>query len=254
MTATSITVFSTNGNKKLNCELYNYQIVNGGQTIRSIYKFLEEDFDDEKLSSAQILIRIFQTEKNDELTNNIAEYTNSQNAISPIDLKSISNIQIELERYLKNEDILYIRKAGDTGTINPGKKRISIELLAQLIFSSMGYPDKASNQKKSLFDKFYSDIFNPEKDFDDVKNIINKFFEIQEEYKNLNIDITNQKCFYTLWLIDKYKKNTKEAISLIENCLKEYRKDEQISNARKLIQSNFKNFIEKEINSSSNLK
>ena len=72
--------------------------------------------------------------------------------------------------------------------------------------------------------------------------------------KNIKIDITNQKCFYTLWLIDKYKKNTKEAISLIENCLKEYRKDEQISNARKLIQSNFKNFIEKEINSSSNLK
>jgi len=78
-------------------------------------KFLKEEFDDVKLSSAEILVRIFQTEKNYELTNNIAEYTNSQNAVSSINLKSISNIQIELERYLKQEGILYIRKSGDTG-------------------------------------------------------------------------------------------------------------------------------------------
>ena len=248
ITTKNINAKKTNGMKKFSCELQGFQIVNGGQTIRSIYKFLKEEFDDVKLSSAEILVRIFQTEKNYELTNNIAEYTNSQNAVSSINLKSISNIQIELERYLKQEGILYIRKSGDTGIKEENiTKRISIEILAQLIYSKMGNPDRATNQKKALFDKYYDEIFSENLNFEEVKDLVEKYFNIQERYKESNFEMTNQKCFYILWISEVYDKLIDQSIQLLEKYLLEYKKEENISNSRKLIQKGFKKYIEDNI-------
>ena len=248
ITTKNINAKKTNGMKKFSCELQGFQIVNGGQTIRSIYKFLKEEFDDVKLSSAEILVRIFQTEKNYELTNNIAEYTNSQNAVSSINLKSISNIQIELERYLKQEGILYIRKSGDTGIKDENiTKRISIEILAQLIYSKMGNPDRATNQKKALFDKYYDEIFSENLNFEEVKDLVEKYFNIQERYKESNFEMTNQKCFYILWISEIYDKLIDQSIQLLEKYLLEYKKEENISNSRKLIQKGFKKYIEDNI-------
>ena len=248
ITTKNINAKKTNGMKKFSCELQGFQIVNGGQTIRSIYKFLKEEFDDVKLSSAEILVRIFQTEKNYELTNNIAEYTNSQNAVSSINLKSISNIQIELERYLKQEGILYIRKSGDTGIKEENiTKRISIEILAQLIYSKIGNPDRATNQKKALFDKYYDEIFSENLNFEEVKDLVEKYFNIQERYKESNFEMTNQKCFYILWISEIYDKLIDQSIQLLEKYLLEYKKEENISNSRKLIQKGFKKYIEDNI-------
>lgn len=136
-----------------------FQIVNVGQTLRTIYAYSKDNFDAEKLKSAEILVRIFQTEENEGLTNNIAEYTNSQNTISSSDLKSISNFQIKIEIYLGTKGIKYVRKSGDVGDSDLDyTTRVSMEKVAQILYSDMGFPDRAPNQKSQLFDRYYDEI------------------------------------------------------------------------------------------------
>ncbi|MEK9318019.1 AIPR family protein, partial [Escherichia coli] len=73
----------------------------------------------EYLAKSEILVRIFNTTDN-EAVNKIAEFTNSQNSISSVDLKSLSTLQIQIEQLLDEHDIIYSRKNGDTG-INDAK-------------------------------------------------------------------------------------------------------------------------------------
>src|SRR5699024_6039495 len=178
ITAKNIKADYINGKKKFECEINGFQIVNGGQTLRSIYEFCNQKFDEEKLATAEILVKIFQTEKNKELTNDIAEYTNSQNSISPMDLKSVNNFQIQLGSFLKSHQILYVRKSGDVGESNINyNNRISMEKVAQILYTYMGNPDRATNQKKALFEKYYDEIFDEDSlDFELVLNLINQYY------------------------------------------------------------------------------
>lgn len=262
ITAKNIKAEYINGKKKIDCEINGFQIVNGGQTLRSIYEFCNKNFDEEKLATAEILVKIFQTEKNKELTNDIAEYTNSQNSISPMDLKSINNFQIQLGSFLKSHQILYVRKAGDVGESDINyNKRISMEKVAQILYAYMGNPDRATNQKKALFEKYYDEIFDEDSlDFELVLNLINQYFSIEDEYKKSNHDGFHQKYLYVLFITSKITRgetkvsannsesdNIKEAITLLEKYVKQYKKDEDISFARKLIQKGFKDFISKKL-------
>ncbi|WP_434138603.1 AIPR family protein [Photobacterium leiognathi] len=105
-----------NGKKKQKIDLKDIQILNGGQTLRTIHHFnsISSDNMEEYLSEAEVLVRFFVAE-NDDYKNKIAEYTNSQNAISSIDLKSLSSEQILIEQYLDINNIIYARKSGDIG-------------------------------------------------------------------------------------------------------------------------------------------
>lgn len=243
MTANKITAQKINANQKLKCSLDGFQIVNGGQTLRTIYKYKDADFDEEKLSNAEILVRIFQTENDKTLTNNIAEYTNSQNAISPVDLKSISNIQIKIEEYLKQYGIMYIRKVDRSVEIS--EESITMEVMAQLIYSKMGYPEVVTNQKGALFNRFYDDIFNEQLDFDELITLYRSYREIEQYYSLIHKESTKQMRFYIVWLMLAKGMELKLAVSKLNEALETYRTDENISNARKIIQRPFKEHLEK---------
>ncbi|MBM0788551.1 AIPR protein [Staphylococcus epidermidis] len=262
ITAKNIKADYINGKKKFECEINGFQIVNGGQTLRSIYEFCNKEFDEEKLATAEILIKIFQTEKNKELTNDIAEYTNSQNSISPMDLKSVNNFQIQLGSFLKSHQILYVRKSGDVGESDINyNNRISMEKVAQILYTYMGNPDRATNQKKALFEKYYDEIFDEDSlDFELVLNLINQYFSIEDEYKKSDINGFHQKYLYVLFITNKIMRdktkvpasnsesdNIKEAITLLEKYVNQYKDDEDISSARKLIQKGFKDFISQKL-------
>ncbi|MFS7398816.1 AIPR family protein [Carnobacterium maltaromaticum] len=249
MTAKNISAGDKNGNKKFECIISGFQIVNGGQTLRTIYEYSEKDFNEENLANAEVLIRLFQTETDKELTNDIAEYTNSQNAISSIDLKSISNYQIQIGTYLEANGILYVRKSGDTGRKDKDYPlRISMEKTAQLIYSYQGYPDRATNQKKALFEKYYDDIFDVENlSFELLVILITRYYEIENTFIEKNYNVSHQKVLYIIYLMEKIPgKSIIEYIKLLEDYLMTYKKDEDISPARKLIQKGFKDFIESE--------
>lgn len=262
ITAKNIKADYINGKKKFECEINGFQIVNGGQTLRSIYEFCNKEFDEEKLAAAEILIKIFQTEKNKELTNDIAEYTNSQNSISPMDLKSVNNFQIQLGSFLKSHQILYVRKSGDVGESDINyNNRISMEKVAQILYTYMGKPDRATNQKKALFEKYYDEIFDEDSlDFELVLNLINQYFSIEDEYKKSDINGFHQKYLYVLFITNKIMRgktkvpasnsesdNIKKAITLLEQYVNQYKNDEDISSARKLIQKGFKDFISQKL-------
>ena len=133
------------------------------------------------------LSRIFKIEKDSMLKNAIAEYTNSQNQISAYDLKSVDAIQIQIENYLKEHDILYVRKAGDVGEVNcTYKYRISKEELAQIIHAVQGYPDRVTNVKIKLFTDYYNDIF-PKDDFP-FEKIVNYIDRILNELTTIGVN------------------------------------------------------------------
>lgn len=251
ITAKNVKSESKNANKKYLFTLENMQIVNGGQTLRSIYKFKEEDFDEEKLENSYVLVRIFKTEDNDDLINEIAEYTNSQNAISDADLKSINKMQIKIEKFLYNQGIDYIRKSGDIGIDRGLESQISKERLAQILYSYKGYPDRSTNQKKKLFGVYYDDIFGDDViDFNLLLKLIKLYNEIEENYRNLygESEVYTQKILYIIYL-QSLRDDIIENIHLLEKCLRDYRKSDDISKARKLIQKGFKEFLDKSFNS-----
>lgn len=246
ITAQNIIMKSINGKQKYSCKIDGFQIVNGGQSLRTIYEYKREDFNEENLAVSEVLVRLFKTEFDEELTNNIAEYTNSQNAISSIDLKSISNLQIQIEKYLETEDINYIRKAGDVKSKDRNFKfRITMERLAQLIYSYNGYPDRATNQKSQLFERYYDDIFDKDRlNFDLYVNLVKYYKEVEDFYENSNYKSYNQKYLYVIFLKGLYKEEPiKKFVDVIESTLKEYKKDENLSDARKLIQKGFKELL-----------
>lgn len=244
MISKDITTKLQNGNKKILVTIDGFQIVNGGQTLRTIYNYKKNNYDEETLSTGAVLVRIFQTEDDQLLISKIAEYTNSQNAISSINLKSINIIQIQIESFLKEKGILYVRKSGDIGEENTEyTSRISMEKMAQIIYSIKGYPDRATNQKKRLFEDYYEEIFNGDLEFEKLADYVNTYDEIQEKYLELNIKNTLQKSLYVMYLEEK-KKNIEFNIKMVENAIQEYKKDEDLSPARKIIQKGFKDKLD----------
>lgn len=257
ITANDIISEDTNANKKVKITIKDFQVVNGGQTLRKIHNFkkIDQDHVTKYLSNCEILLRVFKTPTTNNIRNKIAEYTNSQNAISSIDLKSLNGQQIQIEQFLDEHNIIYARKTGDTGSSEKKNytHKISMEKFGQILFSIIGEsPEKASNQKKQIFDKYYSQIFN-ENVFDINKSAyyVNKYYEIRDTYENnKNYESTDQKIFYVLYLDSKMESmSIGKKIDLFERIIKEYIPDsgKTIAESRKLIQSKFKEFLDKKI-------
>ncbi len=250
ITANNIKGNVINGKKRFLCNLKGMSIVNGGQTVRSIYKYIEEEYEIQNLDTAKILVRFISTNEEEKLKTDIAEYTNSQNAISVFDLKSISYLQISLETFLKENDIQYVRKAGDTGDTETLKYRISKEELAQILYSLKGFPERATNQKKALFSKYYNDIFNDSLEFEDVVPYIKSYKEIEQKYIDSDYNGFNSKYLYILYINDKTNYDYNKCIDILEKTIDEFKKEEgaKISDARKLIQKEFKKQLDNQLN------
>lgn len=253
ITANDIISEDTNANKKVKLTIKDFQVVNGGQTLRTLHIFNQEDHDNisKYLSNAEILVRIFKTSNTSGIRNKIAEYTNSQNAISNVDLKSLSSEQILIEQFLHENNIIYARKIGDTGLVasNHYIHKISMEKFGQILFAHQGFPEKASNQKKQIFDKYYNSIFTGENfDLEISAELVKLYFNIKKEYDNSTFSSTDQKIFYIIYLTRHLELSTDKLIANFENTVKNYRKSESISEARKLINTKFKNTLDIELN------
>lgn len=254
LTANDIVAEPTNANKKLKITISDFQIVNGGQTLRSIHNFKQADKDniEKYLSSCEILIRVFKTISENNTRNKIAEYTNSQNSISSIDLKSLSAIQIQIEQYLDENNIVYARKSGDTG-LSATKQydyKISMEKFGQILFATQGFPEKASNQKKHIFEKYYNAIFKGSK-FDLSKSVeyVKKYFEIKNKYEELGIaESSDQRIFFIMFIDDMINCPVEEKIKLFEKTLSEFQPAKKnLTDVRKLLQVTFRDHLVKVI-------
>lgn len=241
-----------NGNTKLKIDLSDFQVLNGGQTLRTVHDFNKEDTNNisEYLCKSEVLVRVFKTQKYLELNSEIAEFTNSQNAISSVDLKSLRKEQLSLEQYLKNYGILYSRKTGETADKQDRSYTIQIgmEKFGQILMAYENMPEKAVNSKKSIFEKYYDTLFtNNTTLLEDSVEQIEKFHEIKDAYKALNnVEMSDQKIFYIIYILQNSDLGISSAISLLEEKIDEYLViiNHSVSRARLLIQKEFKILLE----------
>lgn len=162
-------------------ELENLQIVNGSQTIHALYDALKEK--SANFNKIQVLCRIYET-KNRDLSQQIAEYTNSQNPVKRRDIRSIDFMQQKLERELEAKGYFYERKKGQHAD-KPKRFRIDAEKIGQVLMSLyQEMPSEAKNKKSLIFAEKYDDIFNDELTADKVL-LAYKLFEKVESEKNI---------------------------------------------------------------------
>lgn len=249
--ANDIKAYPVNGNRKVRISLTGIQVLNGGQTLRTLHDFNATDKSHitEFLSKSEILVRIFNASSS-ETANKIAEYTNSQNSISNVDLKSLSTLQIQLEQLLDAHDIIYSRKSGDTGMDDKKEYRykISMEQFGQILFAIQGFPEKSSNQKQHIFGKYYDEIFS-EANFNlsEAPEIIDCYFNVKKTYSlsTDSIQKIEQKIFYILYMHKiRSDLNYEQCINLLEKALKSFdTTNVNLTDARKMIQVRFKDHL-----------
>lgn len=163
-------------------ELENLQIVNGSQTIHALYDALREKSGN--FNKIQVLCRIYET-KNRDLSQQIAEYTNSQNPVKRRDIRSIDFMQQKLERELEAKGYYYERKKGQHSD-KPKRFRLDAEKIGQVLMSFyQEMPSEAKNKKSLIFAEKYDDIFNDDLTADKVL-LAYKLFEKVESEKNIS--------------------------------------------------------------------
>lgn len=249
--AEDIKAHPVNGNRKVRISLTGVQVLNGGQTLRTLHDFNAADKSHitDYLSESEILVRIFNASSS-ETANKIAEYTNSQNSISNVDLKSLSTLQIQLEQLLDEHGIIYSRKNGDTGIDDKKDYRykISMEQFGQILFALQGNPEKSSNQKQHIFGKYYDEIFDERKfNISQAPEIIERYFDIKKAYASStdSIQKIEQKIFYIIYMSSVRKDMSYEqCIETLEQILESFDTGGvNLTDARKMIQVRFRDYL-----------
>jgi hypothetical protein len=125
-----------------------------------------------------------------------------------------------------------------------------MEKFGQVLYAIQGYPDRASNQKKHIFDKHYDMVFGENK-FDLVKlpDYINRYFEIKKEYENLGYtDTSDQRVFYILHIDPMLDLPIAKKIAFFEESLRKFDPgDADLTDTRKLLSVAFKDQLVQDI-------
>ena len=234
--------------------LTDFQVVNGGQTLKTVYKYKDSpSYKRENLIRATVIVRIFETGLEEGLVNKISEYTNSQNAISAIDLRSVDSKQLRIEEALKDKNINYIRKRGH---ISDGGKTLKMEKLGQVLFAYHGYPERSGNKKRDIFSKFYDKIFP------DTHELLPLCIQLSEEYftalnyyrqsksrEDNPLDYFESKIYFIIY-IRRFlnQKSVEECVELFEKVLANFEEDVELVASRKILKPAFKTKINEMIN------
>ena len=159
-------------------KIKNFQIVNGGQTSKTLTRIVNDLSDD-----VQILLRLTKITDQSQITNismDIAVSSNSQNAISSRDLHSGDRIQSTIFKKLDEVGIFYDKKDGEWATVtkrnyrnpfgnSPLYLRISNTDLGKAYLSFfLQVPTSTKGRDKLVFSEiFYDQIFSMTNNEDD---------------------------------------------------------------------------------------
>ncbi|OOF31907.1 AIPR family protein [Salinivibrio proteolyticus] len=242
------------GNKSVKIELFNIQIVNGGQTVRTIHDFNKEDKEhlENYLYDAEVLVRMFMPDSEIDEAHKIAEFTNSQNPIKAVNLKSLAPEQINIEKFLEEHGIAYARKAGDTGSKDDieYKYTIGMETFGKILKARAGQPDKATSSVKGIFEEQYQDLFVENFDLSEAPRVVELYFDTIKKYKNLGIK-GNQLKYYYIQYFDKLglDKSLDELILYLESALKTHPLFSEYGDVKTLGSSIFKKDLNESLQS-----
>ena len=162
------------------------QVVNGCQTINSIFEAYKED--QSEFKKVNILCRIYET-SDEKLSTKIAEYTNSQNPVKNRDIRSIDYYQEILEKQMEKNGYFYERKKNQFRD-RPKSKRIDAEAAGQVLCAFYNdMPVEAKNKKSIIFGEKYDDIFHDSLDSEKLLLAwkVSEFIEKEKKKKKLKI-------------------------------------------------------------------
>lgn len=142
-------------------KLYNFSIVNGGQTTNRIGRLdIEKDF---FLQCKVVKAKGANANERDQFTHNIAEASNSQKPIKKADLKSNTPEQLRLRERLHKYQVYYITKKGDRAPKQYSEpyQSATLEQVGKLgLAAVLQMPGSArSNSQRMYQDEYYYSIF-----------------------------------------------------------------------------------------------
>lgn len=150
--------FSYNGlqDRNWNVKIDKLQIINGGQTCKTIYQTLKEN-PNVDFSQVYILVRLYEVNDDEDMIQDITYATNSQNPVDFRDLKSNDEIQKLLEISANDLGYIYKRKRDNHGNTNV----IPSTVAAEAVFAVWrGKPHLAKYKRNEFFDQYYDEIFS----------------------------------------------------------------------------------------------
>lgn len=139
-------------------QLKNMQIINGGQTCKTIQETLDGVFPGTVGESAYVMVRIYQlAEIHKDFVQDITYATNSQNPVDLRDLRSNDVIQKQLEIGISDLGYVYKRQREEGGG---GSSVITSSIVAESVLAIWRQrPHQAKFRRKEHFGKLYGDIF-----------------------------------------------------------------------------------------------
>ena len=140
--------------------IYNYSIVNGGQTTRLIGNYEGENLDEFYIPCK--IIKVITDKNGKMLLDKIPIASNAQKAILPRDLKANTPEMKKMKYLLEANEVFLEIKRGDKKAQKGMKYKIKNDDLAQIILSFVNQqPGTSRSAKKSIFenDPTYNSIF-----------------------------------------------------------------------------------------------
>lgn len=137
------------------------QIINGGQTCRTIHQTLNEldDASRVNLDQAYVLVRLYQVgDDGQNVVQRITLATNSQNQVDLRDLRSNDDLQRQLEIGMKELGFVYRRHRTDL-VGNPATEISSMTVAEAVLAIWRRRPQELKFNARQLFDKLYPRIF-----------------------------------------------------------------------------------------------
>lgn len=135
------------------------QIINGGQTCKTIQQTLNEPALFANFSDVYVLLRLYElADEDQDFVRDITYATNSQNPVDLRDLRSNDEVQQQLEIGISNLGFSYKRQREDTSS---GSNTITANIAAEATLAVWRrMPQQAKFRRKEHFGKLYPTIFN----------------------------------------------------------------------------------------------
>ena len=139
-------------------KLENIQVINGGQTCKTIQQTLSEIDDLSAFNEVYVLLRLYELESDDDqLIKEITFATNSQNPVDLRDLRSNDSLQIQLETGINALGYNYRRYREDAAG---GSHVISSATTAEAVMAIWRKcPHQSKFRRRELFGVLYDKVF-----------------------------------------------------------------------------------------------
>lgn len=139
--------------------LDNIQIINGGQTCKTIQQTLNDPNNQHSYDNVYVLLRLYELAEDDrDFIQEITYATNSQNPVDLRDLRSNDPMQYQLETGIHQLGYTYKRYRDDIASTN---KQITSSITAEAVMAVWRKkPHQSKFRRRELFGKLYETVFN----------------------------------------------------------------------------------------------